>query len=60
MTPKKMKNKEKILSLIDQLLSYSVNADRESKADSTKASDKIGNDFMAFHLKMLKDLIDDE
>jgi len=55
-----MKNKEKILSLMDQLLSYSANVDRDRNANSTKASDKIGNDFMTFHLKMLKDLINDE
>mgnify|MGYP001165012150 FL=1 len=54
-------NKEKILILLDQIIEHEKQVDRRHKAAAIvnhKASQSLGEGFTLFHLKALKELID--
>ena len=55
-----MKNKEKVLNFLDQIIEKAEADDYEYKAAAlaaNKASQAIGESWMVFHLKALKELI---
>ncbi len=55
-----MKNKEKVLNFLDQIIERAEAEDYRHKAaalSANRASQAIGESWMVFHLKALKDLI---
>ena len=56
-----MENKEKTLNLLDQIIEVAVKEDKQQQAlalKANKASQTIGESWMVFHLKVLKELIE--
>ena len=55
-----MENFKETLTLLDQLIEYAQREDNLNKQQVNKNSDKIGDSFMLFHLKLLKETIKKE
>ena len=57
-----MKNKDKVIRLLDQILHKCESEDEKAKKIALmegKGSKAIGSSWMVFHLKILKNLIED-
>lgn len=51
-----MKNSKQILDLLDQIIWYATKQDNEVKKLNIKLENKIGESWMMFHLKSLREL----
>lgn len=57
-----MKNKQKAIALLDQILEMAISDDAVHKIKNrkTKASATIGESWYVFHLKLLKRLLEED
>ena len=58
-----MKNKDKFINILEPMIEYAQEIDKVQKAKSLsqgKASKAVGESWLVFNLKKLKELVDEE